>query len=285
MEIETSATVLPPELVNTLDRRIADGTLDLPLLPEAAAMVLSMSKDDDFDQIELEATVKRDPAMAAHLLRLANSAMFAARIPIVSLRQAIGRLGAYQLRQIALMFSCQTRVFKIPGWETEIRKKFVHSLTCAVYAEEVARLAQMNPEESFSAGLLHDVGYPVLLQAIVDMQRKFHVSLDRHVIRECASARHAAAGGQLARAWLLPPRLVSVITQHHEPKTAGEMKRSSCLVHLADELARELLGEAPEEGQPPFDPSVLGVLGIPEAAVQGLREKTHEVESLVRDLS
>ena len=69
------------------------GELKLPVLPAVAADVLACIDGDDCDAHSLAELIQRDPSLAANLLRVANSARFAPSEPIVSLNQAISRLG------------------------------------------------------------------------------------------------------------------------------------------------------------------------------------------------
>jgi len=276
---------LPHVLRDQLDLRIQGGKLELPILPEAAALLFSMSKDDDFDPQQLESIVRRDAAMAAHLLRIANSALFAPRIPIISLRQAISRVGIFEIRKIALLFTCETRVFRVRGWETEVRKLFVHSLACGLFGQHIAKLAHMNGEEAFLAGLLHDIGAPVLLQALVDLQRETRCAAQRAAVKRAVYERHARAGSDLARSWSLSSRLVEIIGFHHAPLSHQLTEKSAALVHLADDLARQLFEDQVEQDQPVAGEAVLDALELTPTDMNTLLAKGRDVLVATRALA
>jgi HD-like signal output (HDOD) protein len=276
---------LPRLLSDQLDLRIHTGKLELPILPEAAALLLSMSKDDDFDPQQLESIVRRDAAMAAHLLRIANSALFAPRIPIVSLRQAIARVGIFEIRKIAMLFTCETRVFRVRGWETEVRKLFVHSLACGLFGQQIAKLAHMNSEEAFLAGLLHDIGAPVLLQALVDLQRETRCAAQRPAVKRAVYDRHARAGSDLARSWSLSTRLVEIIAFHHVPLSSQLTEKSAALVHLADDLSRQLFEDQVEQDQPVASEAVLDTLELTPTDMSTLLAKGRDVLEMTRTMA
>ncbi len=276
---------LPRLISDQLDLRIHSGKLELPILPEAAALLFSMSRDEDFDPHRLESIVRRDAAMAAHLLRIANSALFAPRIPIVSLRQAISRVGILEIRKIALLFTCETRVFRVRGWETEVRKLFVHSLACGLFGQHIAKLAHMNAEEAFLAGLLHDIGAPVLLQTLVDLQRETRCAAQRAAVKRAVYERHARAGSDLARSWALSSQLVEIIAFHHVPLSGQVSEKSAALVHLADDLARQLFEDQIEQDQPVASEAVLDALGLTPTDMSTLVAKGRDVLVTTRTLA
>jgi putative nucleotidyltransferase with HDIG domain len=268
---------LPPWLqtaLTKLDRRVEEGTLTVPLLPEAAATLLLMTEDEDADLDRLAEVVRADPTMAAQLLRIANSPLFVSRYPIASLRNALSRLGMFQVRQIALLIVCDTKVFRVRGWEAPIRKLFEHSVLVALFAQEVAKKARMNADEAFLAGLLHDVGIPTLIQGLVEIEPRIASFRDIDGILALLHPRHAEIGARLAAAWAMPPRLIEAIGYHHDPHLARSDGRNAMVLHLANELAGHGPGHPPAPAEPLNAPSgafplareVSGEFEIPEAA-------------------
>jgi putative nucleotidyltransferase with HDIG domain len=231
-----------------LDRRVEEGSLAVPLLPEAAATLLLMTEDEDADLDRLTEVVRADPSMAAQLLRIANSPLFVSRYPISSLRTALSRLGMFQVRQIALLIVCDTKVFRVKGWEEPIRKLFSHSVLVALFAQEIAKKARMNADEAFLAGLLHDVGIPTLIQALVEIEPRVTSFRDIDGLLALLKPRHGEIGARLAAAWAMPPRLIEAIGYHHEPHLAKSDGKNAMVLHLANELASHDVPAQPESG-------------------------------------
>lgn len=223
------------ELRHWLTERLAARALELPLLPDVVAQVIALSTSDDSDARELAEVIRRDGPMSAHILRLANSPLFRPRTPIVSLQQALSRLGMTQIRQIAFAISCKQRVFRARGYEPEVRESFRHSFAAGLAAQELARTRRWNVEEAFLAGLLHDVGRPVLLQAIVDMHGANRL-LNRQAVLAVVAELHAQVGGMLAQKWSLPARVADAIAFHHDPHAAKVAPQLSILISFADDL-------------------------------------------------
>jgi putative nucleotidyltransferase with HDIG domain len=252
-----------------LDRRVEEGALTVPLLPEAAATLLLMTEDEDADLDRLAEVVRADPTMAAQLLRIANSPLFVSRYPIASLRTALSRLGMFQVRQIALLIVCDTKVFRVRGWEAPIRKLFEHSVLVALFAQEIAKKARMNADEAFLAGLLHDVGIPTLIQGLVEIEPRVASFRDIDAILALLHPRHAEIGARLSAAWAMPPRLIEAIGYHHEPRMARSDGRNAMVLHLANELA----GHGPGHPVAPLE-----AMNAPSGAFAAAREVSGEFE-------
>lgn len=237
------AEPLPAEMRSALVQKIEAGQIDLPVLPEVASQVITASMDESCDIRKLTTILNRDQSMTAHVLRLSNSAMYAASVPIVSLQQALSRLGLKRIREIALLISCETKVFKVAGFDLRVRALFRHSLAAAAFAQEIARARRWNVEEAFLCGLLHDIGRPVLLQTLVDLRKEMKLDVEKEAIEEASTEFHCRVGCDLAKKWELSDRLIETIEYHHDPESAPTVSRTAMMTRLADDLAHFSMGK------------------------------------------
>src|SRR5262249_25122517 len=162
-----------------------------------------------------------------------------------SLQQAVARVGSAKIREISLIIACRTGVFKVKGFEREVADTFKHSVATALFAQEIARQTRNNVEDSFLCGLLHDVGRPVLLQALPTLLRAARAARDRAAGIELVTRRHEQAGSTLARAWCLPESVQAAIREHHGVELAAQPVAVR-ITALADALAHHALDGAPE---------------------------------------
>jgi putative nucleotidyltransferase with HDIG domain len=232
--------VLPEQIRTALLARIEDRHLELPLLPNIVWEVMELTSSDDVDTRKLSALIHRDQALASHILRVANSPAYMPRMPIVSLQQAVSRLGAATLGEIAFAISIQSRVFDVAGYEHEIRTLWHHAVGTGAYAKEIARLRRSNVEGAFLCGLLHDIGKPVLLQTLVDIQRSFGVTVDPAAVSAVMEACHTQVGHLIATEWGLPPHVTESITYHHDYLVAPMCTEAVMITRLADYLSYHL---------------------------------------------
>ena len=190
---------LPASAETELERRLSEGELDLPLLPTAAIEVGRLAADENPDLRRLADLIKRDQALATHLLRVVNSPLYASRSPIVSLQQAVTRLGAGKIREVALLIAFRVGVVQARGFEIDVKNVFSHATAAALFAQEIARATRRNVEDAFLSGLLHDVGRPVLLAAAASVlggQAAGH----RAAVLAYVDREHTRAGRVLAKA-------------------------------------------------------------------------------------
>jgi putative nucleotidyltransferase with HDIG domain len=269
---------IPEDVRAKVEDWLTKGKLQLPVMPEASALLLSMTSDDDCTIQELSDVVQRDPLLAAHMLRIANSALYSPAYPASSLRLAIARLGILELRRVAIAIACQARVFRLRGWETEVEELFAHSLTTALYASEIAKLVRVGDEEAFLGGLLHDVGHAVVLQGLCEMQKTEDLALPRDAMKCLAETHHTKVGSRLVETWGLSPRLAEVIARHHE--VVKKPTASLAIVHLADTIAH---GDAHALETLAQD-DVIASLGLSTALLEELVVKRRQIIALAAAL-
>ncbi len=187
--------------------RIADGEIELPMLPDVAMKILQATSDDDCDAARVSALVHSDPALASHVLKIANSPLFMPGVPIVSLRQAVARLGLSVLSEIAVTVSVSATVFSAPGFEDVLRTEKERSVRRAAWAREIARAVRTSVESAFLCGLVFRIGVPVTLQAVLEDSP----DREREATLELVEALQSHVGAAVARAWRLPPAVQTVI--------------------------------------------------------------------------
>lgn len=268
-----------------LTESLKNGTLELPVLPEVATQVVSLTNDINCDSRQLAGLINRDQAMAGNVMRMVNSVFYSPPIPIVSLPQAVSRMGMKKIREIALVISCKSKVFVVPGHEQEVRDQFKHSLAAAAYAQEIARSRRWNVEEAFLCGLLHDVGRPVLLQVLVDLHKSLGCEFDKEAVEQAITKLHCYVGSELVKGWNLPARLSETIHCHHEPEKAKTAAQTTMMTNLADDMAHFILNQRPvTEAQLRAHP-MLPQLNMYPDEFEGLLAKKSMVLNMVKSVA
>ncbi|MBL8863112.1 MAG: HDOD domain-containing protein [Planctomycetes bacterium] len=264
MRPTTVSDVDIPEAARTWIEERLSADVDLPALPEAAARVIALCDDGEADARAVEGALERDPALATRVLKTANSALYGASEPVVSLRRAVSRLGLSSVRSLALSASLQSRIFDVPGRASTVQEVWAHCSVAGLYAREIARSMRKNVEAAFLCGLIHDVGRPIVLNAALRMPRD-RGELTAEQLEHVVDRHHARLGARLAASWGLGPWAVAAVEHHHDCELAEPYEDEARVTRLADLFAHWALaaGSAADDA-PHADPVVIALNLYPD---------------------
>lgn len=195
-------------------------TLTVPLLPDVARQVINLIDDPDSDASALAKLIQSDQALAGHVMRVANSAAYSATASLVSLQQAIARLGMNMIGEICLSISTGTKLFKTPGYELHIQQLWRHAVLTALWSKEISRAVRRNVESAFICGLLHSIGRPVSLQLILDQAKSLDYDIDADEVFALVEELQQEVGIALLKRWRLPAIIVEAIEYFQRYKDA-----------------------------------------------------------------
>ena len=243
--LETQMTAPPPDDVvlfeEQLRARLASAALEVPLLPEVAAAVIA-GGDEAFDFRKVSEQVHRDQALAGHVLRIANSAALGGTgAHIVSLQQALVRLGTRRVRELVMAVVMKTRIFRSNRHLNLAKSIWREAAGTAFMAREIARFMRRNPESAFLCGLLHNVGKPIVLQVISDVESIEDRPLDEATIERFVMEFYCAAGQRLVGPWHLPAPVSEAINFHLQPTHAPSHKELVIITAVASKLTPLIL--------------------------------------------
>ena len=200
--------------------RIQQNKIDVPMLPEVAAKVLNLANDPDSDATQMANLIQSDQTMAANILRIANSPAYTPAANVVSLQQAVSRLGLQTMAEVAIAASINSKMFNAPNFETRIKELWDDALLTALWAKEIARMSRRNVEAAFLCGLLHSIGRPMILQCVADTYPALNVA-DTLAIEE---RLFIAANRTVAENWGLPAIVLQGICEYvGDVKTRPDM--------------------------------------------------------------
>jgi HD-like signal output (HDOD) protein len=238
---QSQSLKIPEQVERALIERIDKDRIDLPVLPQVAGKVMALANDPSADAARLSALIHQDQALAAHVLRIANSPAHMPRTPIASLQHAVAMLGVNQLSEIAVTVSLKSGAVKIPGHEAEARQLWRHALASGAYAKEIARMRRYNVESAYLCGLLHTVGKPVVLKTVTAIASEMHASLESGAIIFFLDGYHSRVGNLIATEWALPPQVATAITYYGIYEQAPSHRQEAMMTCLADRLATYIL--------------------------------------------
>lgn len=265
----------------------------LPTLPSVAEKILGMVDDDCSNVESIVHTIEQDPAIVAKILSFANAAFYGAGQPVLSVREAVMKIGFKNIRSIALGISLMT-IFadNKERYAAAYRRVFCHSFAVGVIANRIAeKLGNGVLHEAFIAGLLHDIGQLVInkyfndeyIRIIGEFQKgSFLIDAERSVL----GITHADIGLWLADKWNLPAVIQDAIYYHHNPSAAPTNRKAVAIVHLANVIAeRRQLGPLEGSGSVanPLDYAALEILGLAEKDLEEI-ESSIDPDVLVAEI-
>ncbi len=196
----------------------------LPSPPQTyIALAHALEAEDDTSANDIARLIAGDPAIAAKVLQLCNSAYFSAGRTITDLRAAVTRLGMSTMRDLVLA----SEVFA-HGARGDVDRPAMQQR--ALVASQLARrmLPESSAELGATAALLADIG--LLLPGIRDERAADGAHAD--------APGHTEAGAYLLGLWGLPMPIIEAVAFQREPARAGT--RSFWItgaVHVATALA------------------------------------------------
>ena len=189
-----------------------------------ARTILGLMQKDDFSIEEVSQHIEKDPALATRVLSAVNSAAYGSVRRISSIQQAVVMLGRSNLRTIVLTFTVIERLTR--GIEARVYSEFwKRSLTTGLVASALAKRRNVEADDSYTAGLLADIG--ILLLAQFEPDRYLHIfDSNPHGPNLIRAERdefgfdHAELGARMLEVWGFPQEVVLAVDAHHDSEEA-----------------------------------------------------------------
>jgi len=254
-------------------------------LPEVTMRIIELVENPASTAQDLHNVVSYDPALCTRILKVVNSAFYGLPGQIGSINRAIVLLGLNAVKNIAIAASL-AKLFRggelCPSFSA--KGLWQHSVAVAVGSKLIAdRLKFGLPDEAFLAGLLHDIGVVVEMQAdrdkLIDVVESLGADEDGvpsasmlEAEDRVFGANHQDFGAALCEKWKFPKSFVFVAGAHHDPLSVPENGRTlSCMVYIADRIVAEQgLGFRLDLQSTEIDGEVLSELDL-------TREKVEEI--------
>ncbi|MGB5637476.1 MAG: HDOD domain-containing protein [Sedimenticolaceae bacterium] len=230
----------------------------IPPMPATAATLLTMAADPDVEIEALALVIERDPPLSARLLGLANSAFYAPRQPVMTVKEAIVRvLGLNMVRNLAFGMALAGAMSTAGCPRFDLTSYWVMALGTADLARGMALAATTDdapdPDVSYMVGLLHNLGELLLVhlrpremdEALRRQGDDPGTSLVEHE-RAIIGLDHWVAGAFLARHWQLPPIVGASIERFDDVQEPGGGRQTIHLVRAARLWLAEVVAGRPD---------------------------------------
>jgi len=218
-------------VIRKLSLEVAVGDVRLPSLPDIAARVQQVLEDPKAARSRVAQVIGADAALAARILRLANSAFFnPSTQQIFDLQQAIIRLGTQLVRCTAMSFSLQQMEFGSGDAQLRphIRELWRRGALVAAIAYVLARETRAaKPDEALMTGLMHNIGDLYITVATPGRAGGGESDAWELLVQEW----HPRIAGSILKHWKFPPAIVdTVVNQNTEDHETGEGSLTDVLI-------------------------------------------------------
>jgi HD-like signal output (HDOD) protein len=221
------------------------------IIPPCPELLIALQREvdqGDPDPAVIAAIAGSDVAMAAALIRVANSSLYARKQPVRTVAEAVSMLGVAPVISVLTGFLARHAIAVNSPllehfWESSTRR----SLAMAHIARQ---LYGMDAEVAQTCGLFCHVGIPVMLQGVRGYQGTLMEAMARQdrsfTQTENAAHRtdHAVVGAIVARTWRLPAVITMAVRLHHDFSALEDASIPSEVRHLLamTAIAEHLVG-------------------------------------------
>ena len=257
------------DLNEEVTRRIKAGAVELPTYPGVALKLQGVVASANFGLGELARLVEADQALAINVLRAANSAYFRASAPVTTLQQAITRIGASELSNIAIAATLGLAASSGGALSALRKASWRKSLVDAALAQELAKERGLNGGEAFLAGLLCDFGETIAYSCFEAILGAGAPARPAEEWEREGQGLHVELGIVLAEKWKLPPFVAEVVMRHHGGDVTGcDFPELVLLIATTSQFAAQLLA-SPGVGATGLE-AITGLTGSERAALDAL---------------
>ncbi len=272
--------------LDIVNSHLASENTQLPAFDTTVLGIQEELNNPNFDVRRIEKLIIKDQALTSDVLRMANSAFYRGLNKVETVRNAIVRIGAKEIANIALL-ATQKKNYqsKDPLIANLLSSLWRHAVCTAIGACWIAKEFdfQALANEAFFAGLLHDVGKLFIVSVIDDIKQSGEIAIDTSeaLIHEVLHTLHPDQGYQLMQNWNLPETYAQVARDHHM-ESPDEKNYLLIIVRLANTACNKMgagLRTDPDLVLAATDEATL--LGVSEVDLARLEIKLEDAQELL----
>jgi HD-like signal output (HDOD) protein len=218
----------------------------LPSLPSLYQEIVAELKSSDSSLQKVGEIISKDVGMTAKILQLVNSAFFGLPRQVANPGQACALLGLDTIDALVLEVQIFSQFRGGCLSDADLDRIFNHCIATGIVAKSIANEEATESsvaDDSFIAGLLHDVGKLVFAANLQESYQEALRLVEENEIplyeaeKEVFGTTHAEVGAYLMGLWGLGDSIVEAIAFHHTPMKCPGVGLSPLLtVHVGNAL-------------------------------------------------
>ena len=200
-------------LIEKVKESIRTKRYALPMMPANAMRLLNLLNNADSDIVEIEKVASLDQLIAGEIVKIANSSAYGSRVVVNSLKNAIARIGRKELRGVIFAISIKICLLKKGQYLFYMKQVWQEALHVAFISRFLAKKFEMDPEQLFLAGLMHNIGKMAILSIFHDLSHNAPegACIDPDLLDMIFEAHHLDIGKKVMNSWNFPADIIKII--------------------------------------------------------------------------
>jgi HD-like signal output (HDOD) protein len=230
------------DFIRGLAGELSEGKVDLPSFPEVAVRVRRILSDPKSSVDQVVRVVGSEPALAARLMRIANSASLNRSGKVITeLRTAISRIGYNMVRSASISFAmAQIRNSnKLAGIEHHLQEVWQRSTRVAAFSYVLAKActrSRISPDEAMLTGMMHSIGKLYILTRVAAHPELF---ANPAMLTEILEQWHPSIGKAILENWEFPEAMAQAVGEQEElDRTEPEIADLSDIIAVAVSMSK-----------------------------------------------
>lgn len=221
------------------------GNVELPMFPDSVVRIQQAFQVEEVDLNEVVRLISSDPALAARVLQLANSATMRAATEISEVRRAVIRMGNKMVQSSVVAFALR-QVERNEGLSEESRRAlkdiWQESVELAARCYVIAKtFTKLSADEALLTGLLSVIG-----RLYIFMKAEEYGAIDYDEMATVLADWHPAISKAIAETWEMSEELANALEMQLD--TNPPLRESASLAEVLS--AAKLILQHSTSGEP-----------------------------------
>jgi len=280
----TEATHISREIIQDIISKYKKDEIELPVLSRVVHEIQEVMSNPTTTVDQLATIIERDAVISVRLIAVANSVIYRGAGKVVTVKEAIPRVGVKETHSIVTTISNKSIYeTKEKKFKCTMEKLWLHSLASGYVAKALSNVLRFGEiEKYYFMGLVHDIGKVLLLKAFSDMHAK-NESLIINEIMAAIDEAHTSFGGAILRKWGYSETLVRIPLLHEGHDFRPDADREILTINLSSGIANKI-GYGLEKDICP-EPSKLRSAKLLDVDLGIIEDISEEVKSLMDGVS
>ena len=277
-------------LKQELTRAFKSGDIDLPSMPNLLFKIRQTLYEKENSAARIGEMMYLDPALAARVIRIANSALYTGQQPVNDCQAAISRLGISVIKNLVtgIVLRNAYSFKKNPKAQKLVKQAWQQSCRVGALSHVLASVTVgVRPDKAMLAGLIHNIGVLPLLNYILQFP---DIEIAPRLLNQIVSGYQGKLGTMLLTKWQFDPEYLYLPELSGQPAYDSESDETTLIdvvvvarMHLMQEKMEQEKFIERLSAMPSYQKMSISKLG-PDASIQLIEEADDEVRRLMRGL-